>query len=539
MRTLVRWFIAPLFFSGLHAEAVQAQVPPHTDVPPASDTLVFGSSGAEVVLSLEDAIGVALEGSFEIHRLQEGYLRSNLSLEAFQRALGTHIDLQATLPSVNQNIRPELVGTDLEFIRNSDAFGRVGLALSKPLITNGEIGLVTSFSAFESFQELPVGETRSRSVRPSLGIRFSQPLFQYNEARGLLKEAELSFESIDLSYAEDELALVNRVTGQFYELFRQQREVQIAAERHQQSRANTETGIRRYQAGQILEVEYLNLTLRESADEAALESARNRHQETRFAFNRLVGIPLETEVRVEAELDYVPVEVDRDRALELALENRSDVRQAEIGLEQSHLNLEEVVARGRPRLELILGYEVTGNSAILLDAQNAWDQHLRRAFDPDTRAPNANVSLSLALPLFDSGVNRANVARETSRIREQERGLAEVQEDLKQAVLNQVNALQSALRRLEIQEQSVRVARASYEITRARYERGEITFEQLSQSQDMVTQSERQYLSDWITYQMAKVDLRALTLWDWERDLPVLPRTTPPTPYSGERAVMR
>ena len=102
-----------------------------------------------------------------------------------------------------------------------------------------------------------------------------------------------------------------------------------------------------------------------------------------------------------------------------------------------------------------------------------------------------------------------------------------MEEDLRQAVINQVNAVKSAMRRLEIQEQSVRIARTSYEITRGRYERGEIIFEQLTQSQDMFTQSEHQFLSDWIAYQLAKADLRALTLWDWEKDEPVVQRTTP------------
>ena len=324
---------------------------------------------------------------------------------------------------MNQSIRPELVGTDLEFIRNSDGFGSVGLEVRKPLITNGEISLESSFSAFESFQELPVGETRSRSIRPTLGIRFSQPLFQYNGVRGRLRDAELSFEAIELSYAEDELALTNRVTGQFYGLFQQQRELEIAAERHRQSQANSQAGSRRYQAGQILEVEYLNLAVRESADEVA--------------FGVHAQPPPGDPVRLQPAGGSPP----GDRGVgggrpELPPRRGGPGQGARAGPEQpvrraagrdhpgaGKLVLDEVAARGRARLQLNLGYEVTGNSAVLLDAQNPWKEHLRRAFDAETRAPNTNVSLTLALPLFDAGVNRANVARETSLIREQERRL--------------------------------------------------------------------------------------------------------------------
>ena len=100
-----------------------------------------------------------------------------------------------------------------------------------------------------------------------MGISFQQPLFQYNEIKGQLRSAQLAFESIRLSYTEDELARINQVTQQFYNLFRQQRELEIAAERFRQSSLNNQTGIRKYQAGLIPEVEYLNLSVRQAEDE--------------------------------------------------------------------------------------------------------------------------------------------------------------------------------------------------------------------------------------------------------------------------------
>lgn len=536
MRMTTRRALALLLLIGLVPATAGAQepepaVPITQDIP---EPEIFTRADAEMVLDLEEAIQTAIDKSYQIYRLEQSYLRSQLGVEAAQRSLRTQVNLRSTLPSISQGINPQLVGNDIYYIRSGNSNARLNLDLSQPLITNGRITLSSGMYGSEFFQELPTAETRRRSFQPSVGVSFQQPLFQYNEIKGTLQQAELAFQSIRLSYTEDELARINQVTQQFYNLFRQQRELEIAAERFRQSAANNQTGIRKYQAGLIPEVEYLNLSVRQAEDEVALEQAKNTHQQTQFAFNRLVGLPLETAIWVEAELEYTPIEVEQERAVELALANRSDVRRAEIQLEQAELSLDQTLSQGRPDLQLNLGYDITGNSGITLGSEDPWGKHITAAMEKENRSPNTNISLTLRIPVFDAGVNRSRVERQLSTIREQERAISEAEEDLRQQVINQVKAVQSAMKRLEIQEQSVRVAQTSYDITQKRYERGEITFEQLSQSQDTLTRSNQTYLGDWIAYQTAKARLRELTIWDWENDQPMTQRTTPPEPFQNK-----
>ncbi|MFO7767735.1 MAG: TolC family protein [bacterium] len=535
MRMMTRRALALLLLIGLvpataAAQEPQPAVPVIQGVP---EPEIFTRADAEMVLDLDGAIQTAIDLSYRMYQLEQSYLRSQLGVEAARRSLRTQVNLRATLPSISQGINPQLVGNDIYYIRSGMNNARLNVDLAQPLITNGRITLSTGMVGSETFQQLPDRDTERRSFQPSVGISFQQPLFQYNEIKGSLRSAELAFQSIRLSYTEDELARINQVTQQFYNLFRQQRELEIAAERFRQSAANNQTGIRKYQAGLIPEVEYLNLSVRQAEDEVALEQSKNSHQQTQFAFNRLVGLPLETAIWVEADLEYIPIEVDQGQAVERALANRSDVRRAEIQLEQAELSLEQTLSRGRPDLQLNLGYDITGNSGITLTSEDPWSDHFTAAMEKENRSPNTNISLTLRLPVFDAGVNRSNVERQLSSIREQERAITEAEEDLRQQAINQVKAVQSAMKRLEIQEQSVRVTQTAYDITQKRYERGEITFEQLSQSQDTLTRANQQYLSDWIAYQTAKARLRELTLWDWENDRPVTQRTAPPEPFQN------
>jgi outer membrane protein len=510
---------------------------PQVQALPETPVDIFTKEKAEQVLSLGETIQLALDQSFNVYQLKQNYLRSAYSLEAAQRALRTNITFDGTLPSIRQGIdaklMPSATGTTLEYLRSGSSTASASFNVIQPLITNGRITLSTSMSANDGFQEL-TGDRRTdnRSFQPSVGIRYTQPLFQYNDIKGTLRNAELSFETLRLSYTQDELMRINQVTNQFYQLFRQQRTLELRANSFQQSEYNYQTGVRKYSAGLIAEVDYLRLEVRRGQDLDALESAKNSHQQQQFAFNRLVGLPLETRIWVDASLDFRPITVDQVRALELAFANRSEVRSAQISLEQSEMSLQSTISNGRPNLQMSLGYDLRGNSTLGgLGPDDPWGDHLTAGLDPDNRSPNTNISLTLSIPLFDWGRNAANVQRQISQMRVQERQIEEAAENLRRDVINRVNAVSSAMRRLDVLQKSVTVAEASYTISQKRSERGEITLTDLLNAQNELNTAQNSYLDALIDFETAKASLKEITLWDWETNQPAQQRTTPPRPF--------
>lgn len=87
------------------------------------------------------------------------------------------------------------------------------------------------------------------------------------------------------------------------------------------------------------------------------------------------------------------------------------------------------------------------------------------------------------------------------------------------------------MRLMEILEENLQIARISYQISQQQYERGEINLNDLMQAQGQRRTTERNHLQAWITFEMAKADLKEITLWDWETNQAVSQRTTPPTPF--------
>ena len=530
---LTALFITPVF---AQVETPQVQEP---DPIQATQVEMFTQEDAELVMNLQQVIDLALDESFQVYQMEQSYLQNAYSLEMAKRNLRTRVDLNSTIPSIQQGLNPtfyfnpDTQQQELAYLRTGRTNFNTRITVQQPLITNGSLSLDARLSGFDSFNERASGDpAETRSMSPTIGVSFNQPLFQYNDIKNELRNAELNFESLESTYTQDELSQINRITNQFYSLFREQKSLTNVAESFRLSDINYQTCLRQFQAGLIAEVEKMRLEVNRANDLDQLENAKNSHEQQQFQFNRQVGLSLETRIWVVASEEYRPIEVDVDRALELAFENRAEVRLQEIALEQADMSLRRTVSQGRPNLQLNLGYDLTSNSTLGgLGAADSWSDHLSESFNADNQSPNTNISLTLRVPLFDWGRNEASVQRQMASISVQQRRSNEVVEDLKRDVINRVRSVESAMRRMEIQTANRAVADRTFEISQIRFERGETTIVELLNDQQQYNSTKENFLSALIAYEQAKASLKEFTLWDWETNEAVMRRTSPPIPF--------
>jgi hypothetical protein len=253
LRTLLRTginrpLVLLLLLLSSPASGARAQEPVAVQAPP--QVQVFSQADADRVMSLQEAIDLSLGHSFSVFQLGQQYLQTSYGLENARRQLRTRIDFNSTLPGIDQSIAADLIntgtGNQLYYLRNGATWAQAGINIVQPLITNGRVVLLSNLVGFDAFRELP-GDARvdSRSVQPSLGIRFTQPLFQFNSVKGQLQTATMALENLELRYTEEELRLINQVSRQFYSLVAQQRVLELAMDRYVQSDRNYNSGVRR------------------------------------------------------------------------------------------------------------------------------------------------------------------------------------------------------------------------------------------------------------------------------------------------------
>jgi len=508
---------------------------------------LFTREDAEVVMTLQDAVQLALDESFDLFRLQERYLQLSYGLETARRSLRTRVNFSSTLPRIQEGFKNYLY-TDFagtislspfdEAVRQAAA----GVSVVQPLITNGYISLNTRLTAYQrSMQKLPSGSLAElRYVMPRVALEFTQPLFQYNEVRGQLEAATLDLEALQLSYTEVELQRITGISEAFFRLFAAEHLQQIAVESWSQLQLALETTEQKYQLGLVSELEKLGLEVEARNARDRLLQARHELEAEQLAFKRAVGIDVAEAVWVIARDGYVPVRVDADRAMRLALENRSDVRQARIEVEKTELDIRRAVSRGRPDLQFNLAYDVSGNSTIgapPLGRGDPWGDHLSAGFTGDNSLASTNVSLTLNVPLFDSRTNASRVQRLLSERRVLERETFEAEAELRRQVIERVGEFENARERAGLQAENREAARAGFEISLALFEQGEISYTEMLIAQGRFLETEQLYVAAMIDYEMAKARLREITLHDWETGQPAVQQTTPPEAFGHRREV--
>ena len=148
---------------------------------------------------------------------------------------------------------------------------------------------------------------------------------------------------------------------------------------------------------------------------------------------------------------------------------------------------------------------------------------------------NTNITVSLNVPLFDYRTNQSRVQRLISERAVLEREVNEVQDDLHRDVIERVNEVSSAMQRMEMQSGNRVLARTAFEVSQELFEKGELDHTELLSVQGRYLETESLFIRALIDFEMAKAELREITMWDWESDQPIRRRTTPPEPFERGR----
>ena len=143
----------------------------------------------------------------------------------------------------------------------------------------------------------------------------------------------------------------------------------------------------------------------------------------------------------------------------------------------------------------------------------------------DNPTNNPRVAISFSVPLFDWGARKARI-----KAAEIEREMFELsaEEELKSIEMNvrsTCRSLDNLVGQISIAEQSQRNAQLTYDLNEERYRNGELTGLQMNQFQNQLSNSKMSYTQAIINYKVQLLNIKILTLYDFEKGEPVVPIT--------------
>ncbi|MEL7001919.1 MAG: TolC family protein [Bacteroidota bacterium] len=213
---------------------------------------------------------------------------------------------------------------------------------------------------------------------------------------------------------------------------------------------------------------------------------------------------------VVSEEAFKPVTIDITFAINHALENRMEIRQQEISLEQASFDLIRTNAENEFKGTVSLSVGVFGD-----------DRRFNEIYESPTNNPR--VAVSFAIPLWDWGEKKARLASTKASIETNKIDLELEKTNIISSIRETYRQLINIQNQITISEQSVRNAELTYDINLERYRNGDLTSIDLNDFQKQLSQQRTNLANNRIDYKLTLLNLKIQSLWDFEKDQPILP----------------
>ena len=400
------------------------------------------------------------------------------------------------------------------YINESASSGGTFAINQRILPTDGELTLVNRFSYDYRYTESAyAADPLSQTFNNRLYLQFTQPIFTYNRTRMETEKLELDYEASLIRYLLMRLNLERNVSSEFYAVYSSQMSLEIAREDLKNNLESYEI-IRNKVDGGMLALEELyqaevNLATSYSGVSNAELTLANRMDQ----FKVLIGLPLDTTVLIAAEIIADTVPVNQDLAISHALENRMELREREIDLENANFDL--IVAKSTNEFagSIRASFGVQGNN-----------EQLSQLFETPTNTPA--VGLTLNIPLFDWGERKSEIKAAEASLKSTQISYEVEQTNIVMNIRSVVRSLKNLENQIKIQQKTVENAELAYDINLERYRNGDLTSLDLGIYQNQLSESKMSLTNAIIDYKIELLNLKIQSLYDFEKQIPVIPGGT-------------
>ncbi|MCP4120020.1 MAG: TolC family protein [Desulfobacteraceae bacterium] len=223
--------------------------------------------------------------------------------------------------------------------------------------------------------------------------------------------------------------------------------------------------------------DHMNFEIRVNSARASLIEAKQSYREALFALYALMGETIPGDVdAIEIEglnPDRGAVPLDPDSRIMAALENRPDLKQDRLALEQADAEVEKAKSGFYPELTLTGAYGSDGS----------WEEV------GDRDELGASLGLKLNFNLFAGGATRSKVSQARSGKREKEKDLEKARIDAISDVRASFTSVVSAGEQLTLQETNVELVTRTRDLVEKEYRAGQVSLVRLNEAQNTLVAS--------------------------------------------------
>lgn len=466
-------------------------------------------SYAQRTLTIEQALDIAEENNPSMKSSKLSFERTQLLLEVSRIALKPQFSMNVNPLNYSQSRTFDNYNSAWYTNKNFSSSGTFRGDL--PILwTDGSLSLTNTFRWQDNEAQRASGTIINQAFVNDLSLRLNQPLFTYNRRKMEMRTLEFNHENSGISYALQRLSMEQSITRQFYSVYSSQNSLEISQAELKNVQRNYEIISAKVEANLSAREELFQAEVNLANAESNVQSGEVSLQNAKDALKQTLGMSLNEDINVVVNIEVVPMLVNTEKAIQSGLLSRMELRQREISMEQAELTMITTKATNEFSGNVSLALGITGDN-----------KNLGNIYDAPTQSPS--VSVTFSIPIFDWGQRK-------TRIKAQEISQTITQLDYENEKVNIELAIRQSLRSLanlrtqiEIAEKNVRNADLTYSLNEVRYREGDLTGLQMSQYQSQLSNSKTNLVSAQIRYKNELLNLKIITLYDFENDKPIIP----------------
>jgi outer membrane protein TolC len=468
-------------------------------------------AGAQRLLTLEQTVEQALKTSPTIEQSRLTLKKSEETLKAQRASLKSSFSLDVDPFSYS---RQKKYYSYTSTWYTEETYSSSGdFSISQPILwTDGVISMNNNLSFYDNTSS--ASSEGFKGFSNSLTLALEQPLFTYNATKQELQELELDYEDAALSYALAELDVESDVTEAFYNVYEYQMTLNVSKEELENNRASYTIIKNKVEGGLVAKEELYQAELDLLSSESTVLSNEVTFENYKDYFKQLVGIDLEEDIMVIADVSVFPVDIDLSKAVEQGIKNRMEIRQREIEIQEGLFDLITTNASSEFEGELSVEVGLFGENENMHNVYN----------DPTS---SQSISLGLTIPIWDWGKKKAKLKAAEATVEMSRLDLRDEEIDIKLNIRQVYRNLQNYLKQIEIARKNIENAELTYDINLEKYRNGDLTSMDLNLVQEQLTDAKNDLTSAIIDYKLELLNMKIQSMYDFEKNTSVVPNLNP------------
>ncbi len=464
----------------------------------------FTQEASVVTLDLKKSIETAQQHSPDVISARHNFRSKYWNYCYYKANYLPSLSFSST-PNFNHSINPIIQpdGTSA-YLQQNQLMTDANLTLNQNVsLTGGNFFITSSLQRMDAFEN---DEVSYKTVPFMIG--YSQSLLGYNSLKWDRKIEPLRFEEAKRTYTETLELVAARTVSLFFDLAMAQTNLQIARTNHANADTLYHFAQGRYNIGTITENEMLQLEINRLTEESNLLNARIHLDDCMHNLKTYLGMADDQLIEVSLASGIPSLKVDIDRALQLALANSPDILSMKRRFLESDSQVAQAKANRGLKVDLYAEFGLTQKAD---QPGNAYKDLMNQQY----------VQLGIRLPVLDWGRGKGQV-----KVAESNREMVRTQVEQERITFEQ--NVRKIVKQFNIQEGNIQIADKTdktaerrSEVARKLYILGKSTILDLNASIAEKDAAKRSYINALSNYWSLYYGLRSMTLFDFEKNLPV------------------